>query len=106
MSTVPTSTQNKIAFSSDEFRSFKLAHVEEVSHDTKMFRVALPTEEHEMGMTTASCLMLQGADAETVRPYTPTTLNSQVYTLLLAETLSKHHSITAASTLPDIRMCA
>jgi Oxidoreductase FAD-binding domain len=106
MSTVPTSSmsQNKVAFSSDEFRSFKLAHIEQVSHDTKMFRVALPSEEHEMGMITASCLMLQGADADTVRPYTPTTLNSQVCSASLAATVSLHLSRIAACTLLDFRM--
>jgi Oxidoreductase FAD-binding domain len=106
MSTVPTSSmsQNKVAFSSDEFRSFKLAHIEQVSHDTKMFRVALPSEEHEMGMITASCLMLQGADADTVRPYTPTTLNSQVCSASLAATISLHLSSIAACTLLDFRM--
>lgn len=68
---------SKVAFSSSEFRPFKLANVETLSHDVKKFTVALPTDDSEMGMTTASCLMLQGETEDVVRPYTPTTLNSQ-----------------------------
>jgi cytochrome-b5 reductase len=67
----------KVAFSPKEFLPFEVTDIVEQSHDTKMFRVKLPSPEHEMGMTTASLLMLQGASEDVARPYTPTTLNSQ-----------------------------
>lgn len=64
------------ALSKSEFRGFRLAAIETISRDTKLFRVALPTPDSELGMTTSGLLMVQATDSEgnTVsKPYTPTT---------------------------------
>ncbi|GMF66068.1 unnamed protein product [Phytophthora lilii] len=69
----------KVALSPKEFRSFKVTKVEEVTHDTKRLVFALPSKEHEMGITVASCLMAK-ADVNgktVVHPYTPTNTNAE-----------------------------
>lgn len=67
------------AFSPKEFRSFTIKEVKDLSPNTKLYNVALPTAHHEMGMQTASFVMVKGPpDAEgkaTMRPYTPTSTN-------------------------------
>mmetsp|Transcript_67343 Transcript_67343/g.154302 ORF Transcript_67343/g.154302 Transcript_67343/m.154302 type:complete len:294 (-) Transcript_67343:297-1178(-) len=70
----------KKAFSPKEWRSFKLIQVRELTHDTSLFRFALPTTQHEMGMKTSSCIMVQGetrTGSMVARPYTPTSTNEQ-----------------------------
>eukprot|EP00644_Phytophthora_capsici_P001005 jgi/Phyca11/509270/fgenesh2_kg.PHYCAscaffold_43_\ len=73
------STQPKTALSPKEFRSFTVRKVEAVNHNTKRVTFALPTPEHEMGITTASCIMARAkVDGKTVvRPYTPTNVNEE-----------------------------
>ncbi len=39
---------NKIAFSPTEFRSFPIKKITSISHDTKVFDIALPTPDSEM----------------------------------------------------------
>ncbi|KAF1783834.1 Riboflavin synthase-like beta-barrel [Phytophthora cactorum] len=53
--------------------------IETVNHNTKRVTFALPTPEHEMGITTPSCLMARAkVDGKTVvRPYTPTNVNEE-----------------------------
>lgn len=61
-----------------EFREFPLQSIEEMTHNVRRFRVGLPSEEHVMGMTTASCIVIKGKGKDgsvAVRPYTPTTTN-------------------------------
>ncbi|KAF4320968.1 hypothetical protein BBO99_00005086 [Phytophthora kernoviae] len=69
----------KVALSPKEFRSFKVTKVEDVTHDTKRLVFALPSKEHEMGITVASCLMAKAqVDGKAVvRPYTPTNTNAE-----------------------------
>ncbi|KAL4159252.1 hypothetical protein PRNP1_005016 [Phytophthora ramorum] len=69
----------KVALSPKEFRSFKVTKVEDVTHDTKRLVFALPSKEHEMGITVASCLMAKASvDGKTViHPYTPTNTNAE-----------------------------
>ncbi|KAG1705561.1 hypothetical protein DVH05_003249 [Phytophthora capsici] len=69
----------KVALSPKEFRFFKVTKVEEVTHDTKRLVFALPSKEHEMGLTVASCLMAKAeVDGKAaVRPYTPTNTNAE-----------------------------
>ncbi|ETN18365.1 hypothetical protein PPTG_03992, partial [Phytophthora nicotianae INRA-310] len=71
--------QPKVALSPKEFRSFTVRKVETVNHNTKRVTFALPTPEHEMGITTPSCLMARAkVDGKTVvRPYTPTNVNEE-----------------------------
>ncbi|KAG5191118.1 hypothetical protein JKP88DRAFT_11044 [Tribonema minus] len=73
-----TSTQTTVALSPKEWREFPVSEVHTLSHDTKMFKIQLPSSKHETGLETASCLLVQGTGLDgkpTVRPYTPTTLN-------------------------------
>ncbi|CAN0489673.1 unnamed protein product, partial [Hapterophycus canaliculatus] len=61
-----------------EFRQFPLREIEDVTHNVRRFRVALPSDEHVMGMSTASCIVIKGKGkdgSDAVRPYTPTTTN-------------------------------
>ncbi|RLN71448.1 hypothetical protein BBJ28_00014989 [Nothophytophthora sp. Chile5] len=69
----------KVALSPKEFRSFTVTSVEDVTHDTKRVTFALPSPEHEMGITTASCLLARAkVDGKAVvRPYTPTNVNEE-----------------------------
>lgn len=49
-----------------------------MTHNVRRFRVGLPSDEHVMGMTTASCIVIKGKGKDgsvAVRPYTPTTTN-------------------------------
>ncbi|KAG6574353.1 NADH-cytochrome b5 reductase [Phytophthora cinnamomi] len=69
----------KVALSPKEFRSFTVRKVEDVNHNTKRVTFDLPTPDHEMGITTPSCLMACAkVDGKTVvRPYTPTNVNEE-----------------------------
>ncbi|RLN84130.1 hypothetical protein BBJ28_00005579 [Nothophytophthora sp. Chile5] len=69
----------KVALSPKEFRSFRVSKVETVTHDTKRLVFDLPSKEHEMGITVASCLMAKAdVDGKTVvHPYTPTNTNAE-----------------------------
>uniref|UniRef100_M4BN66 NADH-cytochrome b5 reductase n=1 Tax=Hyaloperonospora arabidopsidis (strain Emoy2) TaxID=559515 RepID=M4BN66_HYAAE len=71
--------QPQVALSPKEFRSFTVRKVETVNHNTKRVTLELPTPEHEMGLTTPSCLMARArVDGKTVvRPYTPTNVNEE-----------------------------
>ncbi|GBG27348.1 NADH-cytochrome b5 reductase-like protein [Hondaea fermentalgiana] len=75
----PETSDLKQALSPKEFRSFKLLSVEQVSHNTKLLRFALPSDQHEAGLSVASCLVAKAnIDGKNViRPYTPVSLNHQ-----------------------------
>ncbi|KAI9222972.1 NADH-cytochrome b5 reductase [Blastocladiella britannica] len=64
------------ALSPAEFRAFKLAAVEPISHNTARFRFALPHKDQTIGMPTTSFVLTkftpEGAAEPVVRPYTPT----------------------------------
>lgn len=67
------------ALSPKEMRTFRIAETKKISPDTALIRVALPSEEHVLGMPVASCLSIQAeVDGQSVgRPYTPTSLREQ-----------------------------
>lgn len=78
-STARNSEEPKRALSPKEFRPFKVTKVEDVTHDTKRLVFALPSQDDEMGLTAASCLVAK-ADVNgenVVRPYTPTNTNAE-----------------------------
>ncbi len=62
--------------------SLKLVAKETISHDTRRFRFALPTDKHVLGLPTGQHVTLSYTDAATgelvSRPYTPTTSNRDV----------------------------
>ena len=57
------------------FIDLKLESVEQVNHNVKQFRFALPTDEHVSGLSVASALLTKykGPEMEkpVIRPYTP-----------------------------------
>ena len=71
---------SKASFSPKEFRPFPVEKVTTVNHNTKLIRCKLPSQDHVMGLTTASCVMVKGQDdAEgkiVSRPYTPISTES------------------------------
>ena len=71
--------EKKVALDPKEFRAFRVSHVDDVNYNTKRIVFDLPSADHEMGMTVASCLLARGkVDGKNVaRPYTPTNLNSE-----------------------------
>jgi hypothetical protein len=48
------------ALNAKEFRPFKLIRSELLTHDTKRYTFALPTDGQELGLKVASCLYVQG----------------------------------------------
>lgn len=66
---------SKPAFTGQGFFNLTLQSVEDISHNTKKFRFALPEEDQVSGLQTASCLLTRFKDSNTekavIRPYTP-----------------------------------
>lgn len=63
------------AFSPKEFRSFPIKAIHDLSHNTRAYEIALPSDQHVMGLSVASLIMVQGIGKEgktIARPYTPT----------------------------------
>mmetsp|Transcript_20300 Transcript_20300/g.33195 ORF Transcript_20300/g.33195 Transcript_20300/m.33195 type:complete len:310 (-) Transcript_20300:41-970(-) len=87
--------QNKnvtTALSPKEFREYKLASTEKLTHNTKMYRFELPSAQDQSGLTVASCLVARATvdGKKVVRPYTPVSLNHQRgYIDLLIKTYPK-----------------
>lgn len=70
---------NKTSFHRDEWRDFPVIGITQHNHNTKIFRIHLPSADHEMGMDVASCIVVKGVgrDGKTyVRPFTPITTNN------------------------------
>jgi len=65
----------------DRWLKFKLAKKEQVSHNVVKLRFALPTPKSVLGLPIGqhiSCMGIDTDGTEVVRPYTPTTLDSDV----------------------------
>jgi len=64
-----------------EFTSFPLLEVRTVNHDTKVLKCKLPSDQHVLGMSVSSLVMVGGEKGEDgkapARPYTPITTNEQ-----------------------------
>lgn len=72
---------NDSPFSQSEFRSFPLLSVYDESHNTKVFRFALPSADAPLKLEVASCISLrfQGKDGgDVIRPYTPINRSDQL----------------------------
>ncbi|GAB9464251.1 Nadh-cytochrome b5 reductase [Globisporangium polare] len=71
--------EKKVALSPKAFRSFTVRKVEDVTHNTKRIVFDLPSADHEMGLTVASCLLAKASvnGKNVIRPYTPTNINSE-----------------------------
>ena len=77
-STAPSASAPQKAFRGGEqgFVDLKLESVEEINHNTKKFRFALPNSDDVSGLSVASALLTKykgaGMDKPVIRPYTPT----------------------------------
>jgi len=75
----PASTEQSkeelVALNKEEWRPFKFAAAEDVTHDTKKFRFMLPSSQQKLGLPVASCILTRAPIGENgafvVRPYTP-----------------------------------
>lgn len=72
----PSSGSKAFTGGDQGFISLKLENVEEINHNTKKFRFALPEADQVSGLTVASALITKykGPEMEkpAIRPYTPT----------------------------------
>ncbi|KAJ9465239.1 NADH-cytochrome b5 reductase 2 [Diplonema papillatum] len=62
------------AFSPNEFNNFPLLSKERAAHDAQLLTFGLPSKDHVMGMTVASCVVTKFTDSkgeDVIRPYTP-----------------------------------
>jgi len=66
-----------VALNKDEFKSFPLIEVEQLTPNTKRLRFGLPTKDHVLGLSVASCIVTKANIGEgekpVIRPYTPVT---------------------------------
>lgn len=76
----PSATLKALSGSPSEYRPYKLARVEEVSHDTKIFTFALPSPDHVFGLPTGKHVVLRATiNGEVVeRKYTPISSDDDV----------------------------
>lgn len=73
--------QPQAAFSGDEFRSFPIVEVRETGTNTHVIKCKLPSDQHVMGMSVSSLVMVNGTKGDDgkvpARPYTPITTDDQ-----------------------------
>ncbi|WOK95913.1 NADH--cytochrome b5 reductase 1 [Canna indica] len=65
----------------ENFKDFKLVEKKQLSHNVAKFRFALPTSTSELGLPIGQHISCRGKDAageEVIKPYTPTTLDSDL----------------------------
>ncbi|OAY85000.1 NADH--cytochrome b5 reductase 1-like [Ananas comosus] len=65
----------------ENFRDFKLVEKKQISHNVAKFRFALPTPTSVLGLPIGQHISCRGKDSlgeEVIKPYTPTTLDSDV----------------------------
>ncbi|GLJ50101.1 hypothetical protein SUGI_1065670 [Cryptomeria japonica] len=71
----------KACLDPENWKSFKLVKRTQLSHNVASFRFALPTPTSVLGLPIGQHISCQGKDAEgqeVIKPYTPTTLDSDV----------------------------
>ncbi|WIA11609.1 hypothetical protein OEZ85_011714 [Tetradesmus obliquus] len=70
----------QVALNPHKRQTFQLAHKDSVSHDTRLFRFALPTPQHRLGLPVGKHIQLYAniGGEGVVRPYTPTTLDIEL----------------------------
>jgi cytochrome-b5 reductase len=65
----------------ENFKEFKLVEKRQISHNVAKFRFALPTPASVLGLPIGQHISCRGQDAtgeEVIKPYTPTTLDSDL----------------------------
>ncbi|KAL3841075.1 hypothetical protein ACJIZ3_025666 [Penstemon smallii] len=71
----------KVCLDSENFKEFKLVKKIQISHNVATFRFALPTPTSVLGLPIGQHISCRGKDSqgeEVIKPYTPTTLDSDV----------------------------
>ncbi|KAJ9054267.1 NADH-cytochrome b5 reductase [Entomophthora muscae] len=68
------STSKAPLISTQDFTSFKIKEIEDITHDTKLYRLAIPNNE-SLDLPVTSCLVTrkpaQEGEKDVIRPYTP-----------------------------------
>ncbi|KAJ8534098.1 hypothetical protein K7X08_007422 [Anisodus acutangulus] len=76
-----SSKKSKVCLNPEEFKGFKLVKRTQLSHNVAKFRFELPTPTSVLGLPIGQHISCRGKDSqgeEVVKPYTPTTLDSDV----------------------------
>lgn len=76
-----SSKKSKGCLDPENFRDFKLVEKKQLSHNVAKFRFALPAPTSVLGLPIGQHISCRGKDSlgdEVVKPYTPTTLDSDV----------------------------
>ncbi|XP_073062230.1 NADH--cytochrome b5 reductase 1-like [Primulina eburnea] len=71
----------KVCLDPDNFKEFKLVKKTQISHNVATFKFALPSPTSVMGLPIGKHISCRGKDSqgeEVIKPYTPTTLDSDV----------------------------
>ncbi|PIN08084.1 NADH-cytochrome b-5 reductase [Handroanthus impetiginosus] len=71
----------KVSLDPENFKEFKLVKKTQLSHNVARFRFALPTPTSVLGLPIGQHISCRGKDSqgeEVIKPYTPTTLDSDV----------------------------
>ncbi|XP_073305218.1 NADH--cytochrome b5 reductase 1-like [Primulina huaijiensis] len=71
----------KVCLDPDKFKEFKLVKKTQISHNVATFKFALPSPTSVMGLPIGKHISCRGKDSqgeEVIKPYTPTTLDSDV----------------------------
>ncbi|XP_009797743.1 NADH--cytochrome b5 reductase 1 isoform X2 [Nicotiana tabacum] len=76
-----SSKKSKVCLNPEEFKEFKLVKRTQLSHNVAKFRFELPTPTSVLGLPIGQHISCRGKDSqgeEVVKPYTPTTLDSDI----------------------------
>lgn len=67
---VALAEEDRVALNPNEWRTFTLRESRQISHNTKLLRFDLPSKDHRVGLTVASCLTVRAVvdGQEVVRP--------------------------------------
>jgi len=75
------SGKSKGCLNPENFKKFKLVEKKQISHNVAKFKFALPTPTSVLGLPIGQHISCRGQDAtgeEVMKPYTPTTLDSDL----------------------------
>ncbi|KAJ4819878.1 NADH-cytochrome b5 reductase 1 [Rhynchospora pubera] len=76
-----TSNKKKGSLDPENFKEFKLVEKKQLSHNVAKFKFALPTPTSVLGLPIGQHISCRGKDSvgdEVIKPYTPTTLDSDI----------------------------
>lgn len=76
-----SSKKSKVCLDPENFKKFKLVERKQLSHNVAEFKFALPTPTSVLGLPIGQHISCRGKDSQgedVIKPYTPTTLDSDV----------------------------